>query len=264
MASEDDDRARVAIPTSLQGELQATLESSLEYEDDDDRVVMKSGAKWSNEPKGAAQRIVRALLELPLSSAAQKRFQESKPALSELLQKTPLDDLDGVTLLDRWIELARLAFHDDFMSVPVEERASLERGVRDAIDRGVSDAVGVAELVARVADAARSWSKAHDVPTRGLATWERDTWFGGVAFYDEVEARAALAEKWSTELTRMLKIRWRPSARGAAPYARDGVYEVGDTVLHPTFGRGTVARKLDGKVEILFPAGARLLAAKQG
>jgi hypothetical protein len=44
------------------------------------------------------------------------------------------------------------------------------------------------------------------------------------------------------------------------PYAVDGVYAVGDRVAHPKFGIGDVSAVVDGKIEVRFPQGPKVLA----
>jgi hypothetical protein len=43
------------------------------------------------------------------------------------------------------------------------------------------------------------------------------------------------------------------------PYAMDGSFRVNDPVRHPTFGLGVVKKVAEGKAEILFEGGRKLL-----
>jgi hypothetical protein len=49
------------------------------------------------------------------------------------------------------------------------------------------------------------------------------------------------------------------SAAVAKTYSLQNKYEPGDVLEHPTFGRGVTTAVKDGKIEVLFESGSKML-----
>ncbi len=256
--------APVIVSGSLQQPLEHALGSAVDFELDDNRYVMRDARPYSNGCASAADQILSALCELEIPRAAKRRMLEVKTGLVGLLRMTPLDDLDGETLLKWFVEAANFEFRDDSVPVPADLQAALQRSLADAVRQAVVERMSIAEFAAHVTQAARTWGLAQHAAPEALSGWQKELAlsFGGVGLYRDAAQQEQLVAELASAVSRLLKIRWLPVPRPPRPYSPAGVFEVNDTVVHSVFGTGEVTRKLEGKVEIRFQDGVRLLASR--
>lgn len=253
------------LPLSMKQTIEDAIDGALECDLDDDDFAMKNDRPYSNDPAAAADRILRGLDVLGVPMTAKRRLAATRPLLVDLLRKTPLDDLNGEEILVMLSKQANLEFRDDYAYLPASAEESLREALLAAIESGVADGASLPTFARLVEQAVQRWCTRHDIEAKALKGWARELEhsFGGVVWYREDAARERLRNEFVKDLTRLLKLKWLPKARPPKSYSADAAFDVDDTVVHPTFGSGTVRRKLDGKVEVEFADKTRILAARK-
>jgi hypothetical protein len=252
------------VPASLRQELETALDAWCEFEGSADHCTRRGEHSYVGEPRQAVERLLRGASEVGVSAPVARRLRAVRPALLELLRVTPLEDLDGLALLDQVFGLARLQL--------VENRVTLapdaEEELRDVLERTVKAAVDgdvvVPDFVERVVRAVAGWAKRRGVSSRPLAQYRRELeagGFDGVVWYRGVDEQRGLVNRLVRDVVDRLRVRWARAPRSVQAYSAKKRFEVGDRLTHPTFGLGEVVRRGDGKVDVQFPSGKRTLAA---
>lgn len=250
------------MPLSLRTEMEARLDGSVEYELDDDNYRLKNERPYSNRPAVAAGLVVKGLLDLALPTAAKRRVAALRAPLADLLRTTALDDLDGASLL-AWIgDRAPLRFVDDSRRVGADAEVELRGAVTEAVAGAVRRKDSIAAMAARLRRAVATWAKKHagggKLDAFGAAL---EGSLSGVGAYRTAPEQAAVVDDVVHRVVQVLAIKWVPRPRPARPYSPTEAYREGDRVTHAKFGAGEVLRRFDGKVEIAFRDGPRILAA---
>lgn len=77
-------------------------------------------------------------------------------------------------------------------------------------------------------------------------------------FHEKKEPSAATSTRAAGRKSGVASARDAP-AGPLRPYSPQGVYSEGDWIDHPKFGQGKVLQRRDGKIEVRFDSGSRLL-----
>ena len=229
-----------------------------------DRTWEKQGPRHAHSETVRGYDRHRAATELLTAFARSGRVSKRRVAtLGESLAASlpeSMEDLDGTDVLE-WLEQELpITWVEDRLSLPEALRPELVAIVRDALGGAVD---GEMTPERRSAIARRVFERV--LPGSRPASARR---YEG-AFADlfiqlawgarrEPELRANRAVAW---LEAELGIRWLAPPRGERPYSASEAYEIGDVVIHPRFGRGTVEARTDTSIEIAFPGCMRKLAA---
>lgn len=255
-------KAAPAVRLSLRAEMEQRLDGCIEHELDDDNYRLRNERPYSDRPPVAAGLVVKGLVDLDLPAAVKRRLGALRPSLAELLRTTPLDDLEGASLLAWIAERAPLQFVDDSRRVSAEAEAELRGAVAEAVAAAVRRKDSIAAMATRLEKAVALWAKRH---ARGAALVgfgaDLEGSLSGVGAYRTADEQAAIVDDVVQRTVHALAIKWVPKPRPARPYSPSETYREGDRVTHAKFGAGEVLRRLDGKVEIAFRDGPRILAA---
>jgi hypothetical protein len=262
-SADDTNPTPVRVPLSLRPQLETALDAWREVEGDDDRCVIRVENAYSREPAGAAGRVIEELRRVCRPVSMAKRMKSLRAELVEHLKATPLDDLDGVTLVEWLAANAPIEFVDDFSAVPLESKAQLRAAIEATVTGCVRDDVTIRDFAEQIGATARRWAAEHAIGAARLTAFASDLEreFGGVRAYRSRASQDTLVTDLANGVESALSVRWTKPAGRTRPYSPTQVFEVGDRISHPKFGEGDVVRRLEGKVEVHFADGTRTLAA---
>lgn len=257
---------RVAVALSLRPAIEQGLDAWREFEVDDDNAVVTGDRPYAREPKRSVDRLFLGLAELGIQKAAMGRLEEVRLALVALVQTTPLDDLDGETLLAWIAKEAAIDFVEDRTSLPAEARSELAVLFADVVKSAVAEGASIPTFARTVVEGLRVWAHQHGLDPKRLAAFEAKlaNRFGGVVWYGAEEAQASLVAQLADDAIKLLKVRWMHPPPEVEPYDPQKRYSLGAHVSHRTFGIGEVVRLLDAKIEVRFDGGVRTLAVRRG
>lgn len=248
------------IKRSLRDELLRALEGCADFVRDETWEERGPGDA-ETAPAYDRRRAARTLLSYFARTArvGKRRVAALEDALAASLPAN-MEDLDGIDVL-AWLERAiPIAWVEDRLSLPEALRPELVAIVLDGLGGAVEGEMTPeqrAKLARRVFERLLP-----DAPAR---TKEEEEAFAELFIQlawgarREPELRADRAVEW---LESSLAIRWLAPPRGERPYVPSDAYEIGDVVVHPRFGRGTVKAKTDTSIEVAFAHDMRKLAAK--
>lgn len=173
-----------------------------------------------------------------------------------------LEDVDAAIVL-AWIERQLpIQWNDNQLSLPQADRqklTSLIESTLAGVDRGAAPQAVAHSLAQAIHGRLPAAPSKRDADTRVrhvekhlvdvLASW----------LWRARGREREVAEETMDGLGRVLRLRWVPLPRPDRAYSPSESFEVGDTLVHTKFGRGTVLSGTDTSIEVGFLGGARKL-----
>jgi hypothetical protein len=231
------------IKSSLRNDLTLALDACAGHVRDERVDGLRATKELLNEFARAAriQKKLLASLEAPLAASLQNEMQ----------------DIDGLDLLEWFERHLPIQWVEDRVLLPEALRPELIALAQEALQRVVGGELTPEQrasiarrMFARVLPDAPAQEKKFADAFIQLAWGSRH----------EPDVRAERAVEWMEEELRIL---WIASPRSERPYSPTAVYEIGDVVDHPRFGRGVVKARTDTAIEVAFPDRTRKLEASR-